>query len=91
MATVSPHTLVVSSCNLDAQCKATLATMLRNGWRHADTVYTTSQQVLSISELSHLLRHGGLSLPSGPIPSLRSYTKPDSGLDVAFKLNVNLS
>ena len=92
MATSQAHSLSVSTCRLDARCKATLEKMLRNGWNKAQTPYTTTQQVLSVSELSHLLKHGGLPLPSGPIPTLKSYATPKfaPGVDVGFMLNVDL-
>lgn len=94
MATSPVHTLTVSTSRLDAQCKATLTTMLLNGWNKANTPYSTTQQVLSASELSHLLKYGGLVLPSGPIPTLRTYATPkfgpSAGVDVSFQLNVDL-
>lgn len=94
MATNFVHTLTVATCSLDAQCKATLTTMLRNGWIKASTPYMTTQQVLSLTELSHLQRHGGLALPSGTIPTLKSFTAPkfgpQAGVDVGFLLNVDL-
>lgn len=94
MATSPAHTLTVSTSRLDAQCKATLMTMLLNGWNKANTAYSTTQQVLSASELGHLLKHGGLALPSGPITTLRTYATPrfgpGAGVDVSFQLNVDL-
>jgi|APLak6261664116_1056043.scaffolds.fasta_scaffold45838_2 hypothetical protein len=88
------HTLTVSTCRLDAGCRATLTTMLNNGWTKAHTPYTTTQNVLSLAELGHLLQHGGLPLQSGPISTLQSYSSPrfgpGAGTDVSFQLNVDL-
>lgn len=95
MAASQTYVLTVATCSLDEQCKATLTTMLNNGWVKADTLYTTTTQVLSPSELRYLLRHGGLALPSGPIPTLNHVAVqtlgPRAGLDVGFKLNVDLA
>jgi hypothetical protein len=88
-------TVNVASVTLDAQCKKTLATMLANGWCIANTPYQSTQQVLSEAELSHLLRHGGVVGPSGPIATIKSFVAPKfgpgAGVDVAFRLNVNLA
>jgi hypothetical protein len=86
---------MVSTSTLDARCKATLATMLANGWDKAGTVYSTTQKVLTPGELSHLLQHGGLALASGVVPTLRRIVVPKAnapgfGVDVAFVLNVDL-
>lgn len=95
MATIPTHILSVSNCTLDPQCKGTLLTMIKNGWTKAHTPYSATQQVLTPGELRHLLQHGGLALPSGPVATLNSYVVPKPGapgygLDVGFKLNVDL-
>jgi hypothetical protein len=94
MAPDHVHTLTVSKSSLDAQCKKTLNTMLRNGWDKAHTPYRSTQQLLSLGELSHLLQHGGLALQSGPAPTLKSFAAPKfgpgAGVDVEFQLNVDL-
>ena len=95
MAAPQTYVLKVETCSLDAQCRATLTTMLRNGWDKAHTPYRTTTQVLSIGELQHLLRHGGLALSSGLIPTLNRVVAPTlgprAGLDVGFQLNVDLA
>jgi hypothetical protein len=95
MAAPQTYVLKVATCSLDAQCQATLTTMLNNGWVKAHTLYTTTTQVLSPSELRYLLRHGGLALPSGPISTLNHVVAPTlgprAGLDVGFELNVDLA
>ena len=95
MATPQAITLTVSTCTLDQQCKATLQTMLNHGWTKAHTAYTTTQRVVSLAELSHLLTRGGLALQSTPLSTLKKYSAPKFGpgvgVEVAFELNVNLA
>lgn len=96
MSTVQSTVLSVSKCVLDSKCKSTLATMLRNGWDKPHTLYLANHQVIAPSELSHLLTHGGLILPGGPISTLHSYISqklgaPGHGAEVGFTLNVELT
>ena len=90
MTNSQAHVLTVSTSTLDDTCKATLNKMLSNGWNKANTEYTTTKTVLSPMNLSHLLKHGGIALRSGPVSSLKSYEVIDVGSDVRFTLNVDL-
>lgn len=95
MSTSQTITLTVSACSLDPQCKATLQTMLNNGWTNANTAYTTTQQVISTAQLNHLLTRGGLALHPKPLSTLMKFATPKFGSEagdaVAFELNVNLA
>lgn len=88
-------TVRIATAPLDAQCKSTLTKMFANGWRKAHTDFQTTQQVLSQGEMSHLLRHGGVVGPSGAVATLHSFAAPKfgpgAGVDIAFKLNVDLA
>lgn len=87
-------TLHVANAALDGRCKTTLNKMLQNGWTKANIAYQTTQQTLTTSELSHLLKHGGLVGTAGPIGCLKSFSTPkfgpQAGVDIAFQLNVDL-
>ncbi len=90
MSTSTTPTLTVSSCMLDARCKATLIIMMNNGWTKAGTVYQTSQQVLSVAELRHLKMHGVFSPHSEPHATLGMLAPAPDG-DVYFRLDVDLA
>jgi hypothetical protein len=95
MSTSQTHVLTVATCRLDALCKATLTTMLNNGWNRALTPYMTTQQILSPGELSHLLKNGALPLQTGVISTLKNYAVnrrgAGTGSDISFELNVDLA
>lgn len=93
MATTTTHTLTVSTCTLDAQCKATLEIMLRNGWTEAHTVYATNQQIISVADLQHLLENGAIGVHAELQRTLtmRAPKNPRPEDELYFKLGVNLA
>jgi len=87
----------IETLPIDDACKAVLRKLKAHGFYRACVPYTASQSVVSASELSYLLRHGGISTSDPAMPivaSIKSYethaTASGEG-EVSFQLNITLA
>ncbi|MFJ3317183.1 hypothetical protein ACIPLR_17650 [Herbaspirillum huttiense] len=89
--------LDVTTCGLDAACTATLSKLKQNGWDKAETPYLTVKSIVSEGELSHLLRHGAISIVVNGVSTyhsvLANYAAAKFGPEtnqIGFRLNFDL-